>query len=155
MSPDACLDALERPSWGPAPDDSTFLIRRCHELRTKPLNKFTVEDLRIMIGQQLGLEYLTPIALRVLKENPWAAGDMYEGDLLEAVLRIKPEFWVENYDWARELQAVVDDLGPVPSDEFGPVLTDDLAGYIRAWIDRFTGETIPIIEKQLRQGHRA
>lgn len=149
--PDACLDKLDRPAWGPAPADATPLIRRCHELRTKPLDKFTVEDLRTMIEQRIGLLYLTPLALRVLKANPWAAGDFYEGDLLATVLRINPEFWMVNYDWAFELQAIVDELGPVPSDELGPVLTDDLADYVRRPIADLA-DTIMIIEKQLRRG---
>ncbi len=43
------LDTVDPPAWGPAPPDATLLIKRCHELRTKPLIDFTVEDLRIMI----------------------------------------------------------------------------------------------------------
>jgi len=46
------LDTVDPPAWGPAPPDATPLTTRCHELRTKPLRDFTVEDLRIMIGEQ-------------------------------------------------------------------------------------------------------
>ncbi|MEU5722368.1 contact-dependent growth inhibition system immunity protein [Micromonospora sp. NPDC047738] len=45
------IEELERDVWpDPGPDD-TFLVRRCLELRRKPLAEFTVEDLRIMLGQ--------------------------------------------------------------------------------------------------------
>ena len=47
-------------------DEPTFeshLVQTCHKLRRKPLEDFTVEDLRIMIGQAIGLPYLVPIAL--------------------------------------------------------------------------------------------
>jgi hypothetical protein len=37
-----------------------------------------------MIGQNIGLPWLLPLALDRLEENPWAAGDMYPGDLLTA-----------------------------------------------------------------------
>ena len=49
------LDTVDPPAWGPAPPDATLLIKRCHELRTKPLIDFTAEDLRIMFGQQVAL----------------------------------------------------------------------------------------------------
>jgi hypothetical protein len=105
-----------------------------------------------MIGQQLGLPYLMPIALRVLKESPWASGDLHEGDLLVMVLSVKPEFWVDNHDWARELQAILANLGPVPADPLGLVSTDDLEGHVRRLIETFTQETLPMVERQLRRG---
>jgi hypothetical protein len=121
-------------------------VQRVCELRTKPLNEFSVEDLRIMIGQQLGLLRLTPIALRVLNENPWAAGDYYEGDLLAVVLSIKPEFWMVHTDLASELQGIVRDLDPLPSDHIGDKL--------RHRIDQFDQDATAIIEKRSRRGHR-
>jgi hypothetical protein len=45
------LDTVDPPAWGPAPPDATPVIKRCHELRTKPLTDFTDTDLRIMIEQ--------------------------------------------------------------------------------------------------------
>jgi hypothetical protein len=63
-------------------------MRRCHALRTKPIDELAVEDLRLMIQQQIGLQYLVPIALQNLRENPLAEGDLYPGDLLVAVLRV-------------------------------------------------------------------
>jgi len=48
----ATIEEIEGTRWpDPSPDD-TFLIRRCLALRRKPLSEFTIEDLRIMIGQQ-------------------------------------------------------------------------------------------------------
>lgn len=40
-----------------------------------------------MIGQSIGLKYLVPKALEHLQENPLAAGDFFEGDLLFALLK--------------------------------------------------------------------
>lgn len=74
--------------------DESSLAARCHALWRKQIDEFTVENLRLMIGQQLGLRYLIPLALERLKEDPWTAGDMYEGDLLAAVARSSEGFWL-------------------------------------------------------------
>jgi len=87
------LDILDPPAWDPAPPDATFLIKRCHELRTKPLRDFTVEDLRIMIGQQVALHRLVGLALDRLRSDPLLEGDCYPGDLLASVLRVDAAFW--------------------------------------------------------------
>jgi CDI immunity proteins len=93
------LDTVDPPAWGPAPPDATPLIKRCHELRTKPLRDFTVEDLRIMIGQQVALNRLVPLALDRLRRDPLVEGDYYPGDLLASVLRVDAAFW----EWSPDL----------------------------------------------------
>jgi hypothetical protein len=87
------IQQMEGEDWGDPGPDSTVLIRRCGELRRKPLTEFTVEDLRIMLGQQIAVPILLPIALDVLVENPLAEGDFYSGDLLWAVLRLPASVW--------------------------------------------------------------
>ncbi|MFD2768611.1 contact-dependent growth inhibition system immunity protein [Micromonospora eburnea] len=87
------IEQLERDVW-PAPDpDDTFLVRRCTELRRKPLAEFTVEDLRIMLGQEIGVPALLPLAIQVLLRDPMAEGDYYPGDLLRNVLRLPDSAW--------------------------------------------------------------
>ena len=89
------LNQLEGTSWGKAAYPSA-LVAKCHELREKPLKQFTIEDLRIMIGQNIGLKYLVTLALDRLEVNPLAEGDFYPGDLLKAVLTVEPKFWKHN-----------------------------------------------------------
>jgi hypothetical protein len=95
--PGKTLDQLEGVVW----DDSTFdsyLVTTCHRLRTKPVDEFSVEDLRIMIGQQIGLPHLVPLAVAVLEREPLAEGDYYPGDLLANV--IDAVEWLEaNPEW--------------------------------------------------------
>jgi hypothetical protein len=63
---------------------------------------FTIEDLRIMIGQNLSLEFLVPVAIGHLEVDPLSEGDFYPGDLLKAVLSIDPAFWKKHADlWRR------------------------------------------------------
>ena len=54
--------------------DNTFLVRRCAELRRKPLAEFTAENLRIMLGQEIGVPVLLPLAIQVLLREPLAEG---------------------------------------------------------------------------------
>jgi hypothetical protein len=88
------LESLEKETWE-TPDESSYLITTCHALRKKQLKQFEIEDLRIMIGQDIGLKYLIPLAMQELEKNILAEGDFYKGDLLNAVLNSEVEFWKE------------------------------------------------------------
>lgn len=72
--------------------------------------------MRLLIGQDIGLPYLLPLALKVLRDNPMAGGDMYEGDLLSAVLTRNPAVWIESPELDRELRAIVSALSDPPPD---------------------------------------
>ena len=99
------LNELEGVVWGP-PDYDSYLVQTCHRLRTKPVGEFGIEDLRIMIGQNIGLAYLLPFALDYLEQSPWAAGDMYPGDLLKATARA--DFpWHTRVDFRDRVKAVL------------------------------------------------
>ena len=102
------LENLEKDYWG-NPDYDSHLVRRCHELRKLPLDNFTTEDLRIMIGQQISLDYLIPLALEVLAIDLFAEGDFFEGDLLKNVLAIKTDFWENNKNYWVTLDNLIKD----------------------------------------------
>lgn len=91
------LEILERKQWGDSPYDS-HLVKTCYALRKKLLREFDNEDLRIMIGQNEGLDYLIPLAINSLKQNILSAGDFYEGDLLECVLKSDNQYWQREKD---------------------------------------------------------
>jgi len=93
------FEALEKDYWG-EPKYGSHLTTTCHRLRKIQLKDFETEDLRIMIGQNIGLKYLIPLAIKTLEENILADGDFYEGDLLKSVLTSDIEYWkVENENW--------------------------------------------------------
>ena len=100
------LENLEKDYWG-EPDYESHLVKTCHQLRKKPLKDFEIEDLRIMIGQNIGLKFLVPIAIEELNENILAEGDYYEGDLLKSVLTSEVEFWSERFDLLEELNKLI------------------------------------------------
>jgi hypothetical protein len=107
----ACtLNELDPPDWGPAPGDATGLIAACHAARQKPLDELTIENLRLLIGQNVALHLLIPLAIQRLRENPLSEGDMYPGDLLNAVLTADPGFWRANAELAYEVEVLVGNL---------------------------------------------
>lgn len=71
-----------------------------HELTA---DQFTVEDLRIMIGQNIGLKHLIPVALGHLERDPLSEGDFYPGDLLKAVLAAEAAYFTSEPDLVRRL----------------------------------------------------
>lgn len=77
---------------GPSKYDS-FLVKECHRLRHVPLRELTVEHLRMLIGQGISLTYTVPLALERLSADPLVSGEMYPGDLLNAVKSISDDFW--------------------------------------------------------------
>jgi hypothetical protein len=113
--PSTTLDELDPPAWGEPTFDS-HLVKTCHALRRKPLHEFSVEDLRIMIGQRIGLRWLIPLALEALEAEPLAEGDFYPGDLLGAVLSVGPDLWLGEPVWRSRTAAVLDRLPEVPKE---------------------------------------
>ncbi|MFI8183979.1 contact-dependent growth inhibition system immunity protein [Actinacidiphila glaucinigra] len=113
---DRSLEELERDCWPDPRPDATRLITTAHTLRRRPIGELTVEDMRLLIGQDIGLPYLLPLAVEVLRENPMAEGHMYEGDLLSAVLTRTPSVWAGLPELDRELRGIVPTLTGLPTD---------------------------------------
>ena len=68
----------------------------CHNLRKKPLKDFEIEDLRIMVGQNMSLEFLIPLSIEILKEDILANGNSFKGDLLTNILSSNKSYWSKN-----------------------------------------------------------
>ena len=105
MSIDKTLQEWEGQDWG-EPKFPSYLVIECHRLRRVRLRDFTIEDLRLMIGQQIGLEYLVPIALETLEQNPRISGDYYDGDVLSNVARLPATFCEEHPELMERCQGV-------------------------------------------------
>ena len=118
------LDDIEGMTWGPAPEDATTLVAKVHELRRKPVGELTPEDLRLLIGQQVGVDVLLPRALDVLRRDPLTEGDFYPGDLLASVLRLPLSYWQEHSGLAEQMKAILDSIEELP-----PELESDVAGF--------------------------
>lgn len=103
---DQTLEELEDAYWQ-EPDYVSNLIQKVLALRRTPLNRYTTEDLRLMIAQGFSLPYLVPLALERLQANPFAEGDFYPGDLLQSVLHINSDFWVSNRAFWLQLHRLI------------------------------------------------
>jgi len=102
------LENLENDIWVQLnTNEGSHLIKTCNALRKKKLKDFTIEDLRIMIGQGIGLYFLMPIVINVLRNNLFAEGDMYKGDLLKNVLQVDPKFWNSNKNYWQEIYNLI------------------------------------------------
>jgi CDI immunity proteins len=93
------------------------------ELRRKPIGGLTVEDMRLLLRQDVGLAYLLPLAVEILRIDPLAEADMCEGDLLAAVLTRSAEVWSEFPELERDVRLIVPELADVP-----PVLKREVEG---------------------------
>ncbi|PJN21112.1 hypothetical protein CG736_35165 [Kitasatospora sp. CB02891] len=125
MNRDRSLDELERDCWPVRSDGETRLMATVRELRRKPIGDLTVEDMRLLIKQDVGLAHLLPQAVEVLRVDPLAEGDMYEGDLLAAVLTRGAEVWSETPELRREVRMIVSELADVP-----PALKREVEGFL-------------------------
>jgi hypothetical protein len=111
------LEEIEKDYWGAAPANATRLIQTVHELRRRPIGSLGVEDLRVLIGQKVGVAAVMPLALERLEQDPLAEGDYYPGDLLVAVLGIPRDYWERHPDQHAKVDAVVDRLDPADVDD--------------------------------------
>ena len=107
--PNQTLDQLEGAAWG-EPTYSSYVVTNAHRLRKKPLREFTPEDLRFMLGQQISLPILMPMALDLLETDPFAGGDMSPGSLLFNALRVERPFWQGHPDLWYRLNAILVNL---------------------------------------------
>jgi hypothetical protein len=103
------LEALENNNWGDAANAPTNLVKRCIELSKVPVGNFTTSDLRLMIGQKFGLQFLIPLALEKLQDDVFLEADFYEGDLLSNILNVDTSFWNDNESIWTALSKLIND----------------------------------------------
>ena len=96
MNTSRTIEQLEATPWPEPSPDATQLARRCHLLRRFPLCQLGTEDLRVLIGQEIALKHLMPIALGALRADPMLETEYYPGDLLCAAMSVQSSFWVSN-----------------------------------------------------------
>ena len=90
------LEQIDGQDWGDPETAPTGMVARCMRLRRTPLRDFTLGDLRLLVGQQIGLRTLVPTALQLISNEPMLKADFYPGDLLCALLRIDEAYWSDS-----------------------------------------------------------
>src|SRR5262245_23006668 len=99
------LQELEGVVWC-APNWHSYLVTECHRLQAIPLCDFTVGNLEILIGQNFSLDYLVPLAIDRLEEDPLVEGDYYPGDLLISLLRAESGFWRSHPEMCKRMMEI-------------------------------------------------
>lgn len=122
------IENLEKKNIVTPSEAPTNMVKRCLELYKVPLDKFTVEDLRLMIGQNFSLHHLIPLAIKHLKKDIFIEGDLFPGDLLKNVLAVDTNFWTDHKQLWREIEALIKDyrdelaLKKIPTTSFDTAL---------------------------------
>lgn len=86
------IEQLENDYW----TDVVFpsgLVEKCFSYRKVPVSELTIEQLRLLIGQRIGLPYIIPKAVSELQTDVLAEGDYYPGDLLNSLLGLSEDDW--------------------------------------------------------------
>ena len=132
------LEELEGEDWG-KPEFKSNLVITTHRLRKKPIDEFTNEDLRIMLGQGFGLPYLLPLALKVLEKNPLADGDLYEGDLLQnTLIHAHPDLLDEDKNLANRFRAMALKALPLVKEMDPDEIREELINAVERAINNLT-----------------
>ena len=119
------IENFEKQDFGNPNEAPTNMVKRCLELCKVPLEKFTVEDLRLMIGQEFSLQYLIPLAIEHLHTDIFAEGDYYPGDLLNNVLSVDTKFWTANRDlWTKINELIKSKRNDIEESEISTTLFD-------------------------------
>lgn len=93
---DRTLEELGSYNSGEPETAPTPMVARCMRLQKTPLHSLGDADIRLLIGQGIGLKYLVPKALARLVVEPLLETDYYAGDLLSALLKIKRDYWLQS-----------------------------------------------------------
>ncbi|WP_406643133.1 contact-dependent growth inhibition system immunity protein [Amycolatopsis sp. WGS_07] len=110
--PALSLQQLENSARADPPTGATRLIETVHRLRRKPIALLTAEDVRLLLGQRVGVPFLVPRALAMLEQDPLREGDLYPGDLLASTLRVPPSHWQTHHDHLDRLERILSTLDP-------------------------------------------
>ncbi|WP_162603968.1 contact-dependent growth inhibition system immunity protein [Streptomyces sp. CS014] len=124
------IEQLEGIEWPDPPSDGTGLVKAVHNLRKRPIHLLTAWDMSRLIGQDVGIPWLLPVALEVLRETATdqPMGGFYDDDLLTAVLTRQSPIWQSNPQWATDLKEIIS-------------LLEDISPNIREDVQRFLLET--------------
>ena len=102
------IEELENDYWGELTFDS-YIITTCHKARQKPIKSLSNEEIRCLIGQKIGLRFLLPIAVNILKNEPLIDITYFEGDLLLTLLRLDTSDWEDNQNELQLFNIVIQD----------------------------------------------
>ena len=87
------IEQLENNYWPKKNIFPSDLVKRCYEYRKIPISNLSIEQLRVLISQDIGIKFILETSLNKVARNPIAEGDLYEGDLLVALSKTNIKYW--------------------------------------------------------------
>lgn len=124
------IEQLEKDIWENPSEFPTDMVEKCYRYRKISIAELTDEQIRLLISQQIGTEYLIEIALEKLKKNILTECDFYEGDLLVAVSALPTEFWSKNKTEFLTFKNLVEQNSELIKNELGEKKLDKLTNRI-------------------------
>lgn len=100
------IEELEDSYWQDCGLD-TYVVRTGQAARKKPLSQLTNEEVRLLIGQRIGLKYVIPLAVSIVSAEPFIEVTFYEGDLLGELLQLSEADWKDDPEELESFMAVV------------------------------------------------
>lgn len=100
------LETAAGQNYTPTQGDKWPLEEWYDRVRSIPLSQIPVGDLATAIRQEVWVEEVTPLAVRMLEEDP-QAGELYEGELMVALKYLPPAYWGKHRDLASTVRTLV------------------------------------------------
>ena len=100
------IEQLENDFWE-SMDFPTPLVEKCFNYRRIPIKDLSIEQVRLLLGQSIGVKFLIPKALEFLQNDILSEGNLYPGDLLSSVLRLEKIHWEGNDQLKSEFKELV------------------------------------------------
>jgi CDI immunity proteins len=92
---------------GPFP---TPLVEKVNAALDVPLKDLKWPQVRLLIGQNIGLEFLMPWAIGAVTKRPLYCAELYDGDLLVTCLRVERDYWIAHMDQWHAMSSVLGQL---------------------------------------------
>ena len=105
---DKSIEELENAYWEDS-DFGSYVVQTSQRARKKPLSQLSKEEVRLLIGQKIGLRWLIPAALSIISGDPLAEITYFEGDLLLQLLRLSDEDWEHNREDLERFRTIIRD----------------------------------------------
>ena len=124
------IEQIEKDIWKNPSEFPTDMVEKCYQYRKISIAELTDEQIRLLIFQQIGTEYLIGIALEKLEKNILTECDFYEGDLLVAVSGLPTEFWSNSKTEFLTFKNLVEQNSELIKNELGEKKIDKLINRI-------------------------
>lgn len=101
------IEALENDIWE-YKKFPTMLVETCHYARKKKIGDLSLNELRTLLKQSVGVPYILPSIMQALEKDLFVDSRFYPGDLLLATLTAPEDIWQQNPKQCLKLKALVE-----------------------------------------------